>query len=315
MKRLVVVALALTLVCMAAPAQATNQPLGINLGFTNFLDGASPGPGWYWTEYLQIIDSSHIVGPDQNKLFRNANLTAVVNLNQVIYQSDKMFLGGNPGIDVIIPLVAIDVDKATGPFPLTAEDGVGDILVGPFIQWGPHMLFDRPFFHRFEFQVTAPTGENDNGNILNPGADVWTINPYYAFTYFITPKLSTSWRIHYLWSSENDDAIDDIIPGMDIQAGTAIHFNYAVAYQFTDTVRLGVAGYYLKQLEDDDFSGFVPPGVSDDDTEEEVFSIGPGMVWHINKDLTFMSALNFEAEAENRPEGFRATMRLIWKFW
>jgi anthranilate 1,2-dioxygenase (deaminating, decarboxylating) large subunit len=175
------------------------------------------------------------------------------------------------------------------------------------------MIFNRPFFHRFELQVTAPTGENDSDVVLNPGADVWTINPYYAFTYFITPKLSTSVRFHYLWSSENNNATD-LFPGVDIQAGQAIHFNYAVAYAVTQSLRLGVAGYYLKQLEEDDYSGPAPPGI-EDDSEEEVFAIGPGLVWHINPDLTFMGAINWETEAENRPEGVRSTLRLIWKFW
>ncbi len=302
MKKLIGLALLISLICFTSPAHALNQPLGINLGFTNFLDGASPGPGWYYTFYLQSIHASDIKGPDGHTLFDDANLHAFVNLNQFIYQSNVNFLGGNPGIDVIVPLVDVDVD---GP-PLNAQDGFGDILIGPFIQWGPHMLFNRPYFHRFEFQVTAPTGENDDDVFLNPGADVWTINPYYAFTYFITPKLTTSWRFHYLWSSENDDT-----PlGVDIQAGQAIHFNYAIAYQFTNSLRLGVSGYYLNQFEEDEFDGH-----DTDDTEEEVFAIGPGMVLHINPDVTFMAAVNWETEAEMRPEGVRATLRVIWKFW
>lgn len=309
MRKLVGVVLVLALVCFTMPVYALNQPLGINLGFTNFLDGASPGPGWYLTEYLQIIQADDIKDSDGGTMISDVDLEAFVNLNQFVYQSNVNFLGGNPGVDVIVPLIGIDVDI------LREQDGIGDILVGPFIQWGdlangPKMLFGRPFFSRFEFQVTAPTGENSNDYDLNPGADVWTINPYYAFTYFITPKLSTSWRIHYLWSSENKNA--DLMGGAveDVQAGQAIHLNYAIAYQVTDFLRLGVAGYYLKQLENDEFDGHTASG-----TKEEVFAIGPGLVWHINKDLTFMGAVNFESGAENRPEGVRSTLRLIWKFW
>ena len=186
MKKLVGVVLVLALVCFTMPVYALNQP-AVNLGFTNFLDGASPGPGWYLTEYLQIVHASKL--ENDFGIPENANIDAFINLNQVIYQSDVSFLGGNPGIDVIVPLVDLDINH---PF-LTAQDGVGDVLVGPFMQWGdlmngPKMLGGRPFFSRFEFQVTVPTGEYDNRHALNPGANVWTFNPYYSFTYFITPK-------------------------------------------------------------------------------------------------------------------------------
>jgi len=322
MKRITGIILALTLICFAAPAHAYWQPLGINLGFTNFLDGASPGPGMYWTEYFQIIHATDL-NDVPFPLSDDVELDAFVNLNQFIYQSDVTFLGANPGIDIILPLVDVDVEHylADGVTPgLTGEDGVGDILIGPFLQWGPKMIFNRPFFQRVELQVTAPTGENTKHNLLNPGADVWTINPYYAFTYFITPKLTTSWRIHYLWSSENNNATV-LFPGVDVQAGQAIHLNYAMAYQFTNSLRLGVAGYYLKQLEDSDLDGTdaLPPplkALADDlDGKEEVFSIGPGLVWHINKDLTLMGAMNWETMSDFRPEGVRTTLRLIWKFW
>ncbi|MHC4743307.1 MAG: SphA family protein [Planctomycetota bacterium] len=301
MRRFKLLVVLLVVFCVTTPALALNQP-PVNLGFTNFIDGASPGPGWYLTEYLQVIHADDINGPDGHTAIPDVNLRAFVNLNQVIYQSDKIFLGGNPGIDVIIPLIDLNVDD-----PLTAQDGVGDVLVGPFIQWGPHMLFDRPYFHRFEFQVITPTGEHDTSKyVLNPGSGIWSINPYYAFTYFITPKLTTSVRFHYLWNSEDKHQG----PTPDIQAGQTIHFNYALAYAVTDTVRLGVAGYYLRQLEEDEIDG-----MSLDNSEEEVFAIGPGLVWHINEDLTFMGAVNFETMAENRPEGVRSTLRLIWKFW
>lgn len=300
MKKLGLLAVSLIVFCLAAPAYALNEP-AVNLGFTNFLDGASRGPGWYWTEYVQIIDSENIKGPDGRDLIKDVDLRGLINLNQIIYQSSVSFWGGTPGIDIIIPLADLDID-----FPLDAEDGVGDILVGPFMQWGPHTLFGRTFFHRFELQVIAPTGEHDHTeDDLNPGSDVWSINPYYTFTCFITPKLTTSLRFHYLWNSKDDHA--GLLP--DIQAGQAIHFNYSVAYALTDTFRLGVSGYYLNQFEDDEFDG-----TDRADSEEEVFAIGPGIVWQINEDLTFMGSVNFEDEAENRPEGVRSTLRLIWKF-
>jgi hypothetical protein len=309
MKKLAGICCLVALVLVAAPVFALNEP-PINLGFTNFLDGASPGPGWYLTEYLQYYTADELKDGDgdtailpPNEKLDDIDLDVWVNLNQIIYQSDFNFLGGNPGIDIIIPIVDIDVDD-----PLNANDtGFGDLLVGPFIQWGPHMVFDRPLFQRFEFQVIAPTGKHNGKYVLNPGSNVWSLDPYYSFTYFLAPKLTMSMRIHYLWSSENDDYGPF---SHDLQAGDAIHLNYAMAYQILDNLRLGVAGYYLKQLEEDELDGDEL-----DDSEEQVFAIGPGLVWHITPNLTFMGAVNFETAVEARPEGVRSTARLIWKFW
>jgi anthranilate 1,2-dioxygenase (deaminating, decarboxylating) large subunit len=299
MKKLLIFICMFALVLLATPAQAFHEP-PVNLGFTNFLDAASPGPGWYLTEYIQYYAADEFNDDDGDDLPGDNEIDVFANLTQIIYQSNVNFLGGNPGIDVIIPIIDIDVDSDLG---INANDaGFGDILIGPFIQWGPHMVFNRPFFQRFEFQVIAPTGKFDDDYALNPGSNTWSIDPYYTFTYFITPKLTTSLRSHFLWTEENDDT--------NLQAGDAVHFNYAVDYAVTDFLRFGVAGYYLKQIEDSEFEND-----KIDDTKEEVFAIGPGMVWHINKDLTFMAAVNFETFAENRPEGVRSTLRLIWKFW
>lgn len=299
MKKLAGICCLVALVLVATPVFALNEP-AVNLGFTNFLDGASPGPGWYLTEYLQYYAADKIKDGDGDTLFDDIDLDVWVNLNQIIYQSDINFLGGNPGIDIIIPIVDIDVDD-----PLNANDtGFGDLLVGPFLQWGPHMVFGRPLFQRVEFQVLVPIGRYNDEYSLNPGSNVWSLDPYYSFTYFLTPKLTLSSRIHFLWSSENDDT--------DIQPGVAIHLNYAMAYQVRDNLRLGVAGYYLKQLEEDDVPAGSPPFLDD---KEQVFAIGPGLVWHITPDLTFMGAVNFETAVEARPEGVRSTARLIWKFW
>lgn len=297
MKKLIGLVFALTLICFTAPAYAFNEPF-LNLGLTNFMDGASPGPGWYLTEYVYFHFADELNDGDGDELPGDNDLDIYASLTQLIYQSDVNFLGGNPGLDLVLPIADMNFDNDL--LGIKAQDGFGDLLIGPFMQWGPNMVFDRPYFQRFEFQILAPTGDHDKDFALNPGSGFWSIDPYYAFTYFITPKLETSWRIHYLWNEEEDG----------LQAGQAIHFNYAVSYAFTDSFRAGIAGYYLKQITEDEVDGHNIP-----DSEEQVFAIGPGMVWHINQALTFMAAVNFEMAAEARPEGVASTLRLIWKFW
>ncbi|MFZ2448149.1 MAG: transporter [Syntrophobacteraceae bacterium] len=299
----------------AGPGWAYQQP-GVNLGFTSFLDGGPPaGPGFYFTQYLQYYHSDRLNNANGNRLLPPAadeNLDAWVSLSQFIYQSNtEILLGGKWGLDLIIPVVSIDLDHR---LPIPLEDngaGLGDIVVGPFLQWDPIMGANGPIFmHRFEFQVLFPTGKYDSDRELNPGSNFFSIDPYWAATVFITPKWTASTRIHYLWNAENDDPNRGFLGAHDTQAGQAVHLNFATDYELWEKrLRAGLNGYYLKQVTDDQRNGTDLP-----DTKEQVLGIGPGMVFHYSKDTHFFLNLYFETAAENRSEGVRLTMRWVQHF-
>jgi len=308
MKRLCLLVLACcALVWWVVPAQAYDEP-AVNLGFTSFLDGGPPaGPGFYFTEYGQWYSSEKFTDKNSDKI-GPFKLDAWISLSQFIYQSNqKVLFGGKWGMDVIVPVVAFDLDPKNAGLS-DNNGGLGDVLVGPYLQWDPIMSTNGPvFMHRFEFQMITPTGRYNRDDALNPGSNFFSIDPYWAATWFLMPHWDMSWRIHYLWNDVNDS------PGggaNTLQAGQAVHLNFASDYEvIAQHLRLGINGYYLKQVTDTKINGTAVP-----DRREQVFAIGPGFVWHISQnDHIFFNAY-FEMAAENRPEGERYNLRWVHHF-
>jgi len=286
-----------------APVQAYNQPL-LNFGLTDVLDGAVPGPGTYFFEYIQIYQSDDFKDKDGNDIPGSPRIAFVLSMNQLAHISTKTFLGGNLGIDLLQPIGQLNGTGNLGPGgpPVTANPGpLGDFIIGPFIQWFPHKFLGRPFLHRFELDFILPTGQFDKKYLINPGANIWTIEPYYAFTWFITPQLSTSWRLHYAYNTENDDT--------KVQPGQLFHANYSFEYEVVKNLRLAATGYYIKQLTEDEVNGVKGSG-----TKEQAFAIGPAIHWITKNGFVFDLKTQFESSVENRPQGNRTTFRMIYKF-
>ena len=295
------------------PARAFDQPL-LNFGLTNVLDGAVPGPGTYFFEYVQIWQSGEFKDKDGNDIPGSPRVGFVLSMNQLAHISKTTVLGGNLGIDFLLPIGSLTAGGNFGPGgpPISANPGpIGDVIIGPFIQWFPHKLLGRPFLHRFELDVIVPTGHYDKKYTINPGANLWTIEPFYAFTWFLTPQLSTSWRIHYTYNTKNDDPWEVLqsLGITEVKPGQAFHFNYSLEYEVVKNLRVAAAGYYLKQLTDTEFNG---SNVSD--RKEQVFAIGPAVHWITKSGLVLALKTAFESSAENRPQGNRTTFRIIYKF-
>ncbi len=156
----------------------------LNFGLTNVLD-QPPGPGLYLFEYIQAFEASDFTDGNGNKIFPGEKLDTLLAFNQLIWVSKYPLLGGFLGFDLIEPVVTINTN---GAFLTANPNNFGDPVVGPFIQWFNKKLFGLPYLHRFELDITLPVGAYNKNFTLNPGSNIWTIEPYYAFTLFFTPN-------------------------------------------------------------------------------------------------------------------------------
>ncbi len=297
----------LVTILVAFSAHAFNQP-PMNLGLTDILDGALPGPGTYFTQYLQAYQSDEFKDRDGNDIPGGPKVASVLAMNQFVHASKQKVLGGIVGVDVLLPVVAISASGTFGtPGPDVSSNPawLGDLAVGPFLQWLDTKILDRPFLHRLELDFSLPTGQYNKDYLINPGSNLWVIEPYYAFTWFLAPQFSTSWRLHYTYSTENDEAFG----GGKVKPGQAFHLNYSFEYEVVKDVRAALAGYYLTQLTEDEFNGNEGNG-----TKEQVFAWGPAVHWIVSPSFSMGLKTAFESAVENRPQGNRTTFRWTYKF-
>lgn len=296
----------------AQAAHAYDLPV-VNLGLTSFLDGGLPaGPGWYLQEYFQNYSANRLRDKDGKDIgLPKQNLDYQVAVTQVSYLSNIRVGNASLGLNAVLPVVTrMRLDDGLDNAALKAQSGMGDLLIGPFIQFDPVMGPNGPrFVQRVELQVNLPTGEYDRQHDVNPGNNAWSFNPYWAATYWFTPKWTASIRAHYLYNGKNDD------PGVafgnvdDIQAGQALHANFATEYAVTEHLRLGINGYWLKQITDTQVDGHDVSG-----RREKVWAIGPGAMYSFSPSDHLFANAYFEQDVENRPDGSRVQVRYVHHF-
>lgn len=294
--------LALCLAGVSLAATAYDLP-AVNLGGTSFYDGAPApaGPGWYLIEYLQSIHATRLNDQNGDKLgLPKQNLSLFVPLTQLLYVSSHKWGNVTPGATVLEPWVAhAHVDDGLNNAVLSAKTGLGDTIFGAFLQFDPVMGSHGPVFsQRVEMDISAPTGQYDPHTSINPGTNHWFIDPYYAFTYWITPRWTTSGRFFYLWNGKNNNPSASLGPASSSQAGQAIHANFTTAYAISHHVSLGINGYWLKQITDTKVDGKAVAG-----RKEQVWAIGPGMVYTFSPSNSVFVNAYFEQEAKNRSQG------------
>ena len=295
-----VVGLALSLCAGFAAADNVQLP-PVNLGVSSFQDGIA-FPGGLAEEYIGYYHAGQFNDHQGDKIPGSNKLTTLSATAAIAYLSNVRLLGGFVGAQIVLPLVYIDINTSFGP--KDRERGVGDMIFCPFIlQWKEHKLFGLPYFQRFLFGVTLPTGDYDRNRAVNAGSHIFSINPYYSFTIVPTDKLELSARLYYRWNSENDEPFVGI-GADDIQPGQAFHFNYATSYEVVKNVRAGINGYFLQQITEDKVDGH-----SQSDSKERIFAIGPGIKFK-GKGMSLTINCYFETGAENRPEGTRVNFRI-----
>jgi hypothetical protein len=282
---------------LSGTALAQNQePAGINLGGTSFMDGfGRDAPGFTMIEYLQYAMARRFNtaswdaatrsfsgdATEPSNFIYNPKLDVLLLLNQLIYTLPDKLFGDRArlGFDFILPITYFNVSSEVNPpavVVLTDNGlGIGDITFGPMLQFRPVIVGGRPVFsNRIEFDLIAPIGKYDPNIDINQSSNFFSLNPYWAATVLPIPHLEVSARLNWLYNFKNTrPAIGARFYGQEqpaelvrrlksAQAGQAGWINFAASYEIIKDLNLGVNGYYFLQFNLDlwEYEGiFTPP--------------------------------------------------------
>ena len=278
-------------------AQEVKLP-AVNLGETNFED-AFGSPGWFMQEFPDIYVADELRDNNGDKVRGHNHLVTYDTVTHVAYMSTTRVFGGWLAVEILQPLV--DIDQKVNGASFRAS-GFGDLTFGPGLQWAPKTIGGGVFVQRFVFDVSVPTGSYSDKQPVNIGNHFVVLNPYYAVTYEVG-KIEFSTRLHYLWNSTNTDPF----VGFGIksaQPGQAVHVNYSISYEAWKNVRIGINGYWLQQVTDDNITGIAVPN-----SLERTVGLGPGLQIHSQNVWYHLDGYQ-EVDVRNRPSGVKLTFRI-----
>jgi len=281
----------------AADSRATEMGGGAYPnGAEGFNAAALPPPGTYFLNYFTFYTADSFKDKDGNDAAAvpNFKLNAVANVFRLVHMTKLDLLGGNVGMQLLLPIVNMDVSVAGTNQKRT---GLGDVIVDPFI-WAFH---SKNLHYAFGLDIYIPTGTYDKNDLANISRNYWTFEPIAGLSYFSDDGYEFSTKVMYDFNTKNG--------ATDYQSGQEFHFDYTLAKKF-GAFTPGVGGYFYKQVTDDELKG---QKVGSDGAKGQVFAIGPQLKYDY-KNMSFALKYQKELLVENKPEGHKLWFTMLYAF-
>jgi hypothetical protein len=261
-----------------------------------------PPPGVYLRDY-NVFYFADRVNDNRGREIDAADARAFVyaNVPRIIWITDLQILGGNIGVDALVPLqytdLAFNAPPPAGRFDQSTF-GLGDVFAE--VTWSRHL--ERASLS-FGYGIWAPTGDFSTTNPTRAGLGFWT----HMLTAGVTLHLDAAKR--WAFSALNRYEISHDTEGLDFTPGQAYTLEWGLSYMVRETIDLGVVGYYQGQTTKD----------SGDDatstTRDQVVGVGPEVVLFCPQLRVFTSLrYNYEVLAENRLQGHTVALTFTRRF-
>jgi len=282
----------------------SNPALAIEGGYSNYI------PGFYGDIALAVEPANglsfrndiYFYSADGDRSVRSGLIELDVEIDLTFNYLTFLY---KPGVEVFGAQYAYGASLAVGKVDLSGEvaaspfaesfgddkTALGDMIVVPGIfYWnnGDKWHFSQSFY------VAVPVGDYDQDDGANTGLNYWTVETDFAATYLDQETgQDYSVVVGYSYNTENDDT--------DYQSGDEFHIDYVFNQFLSESLAIGVLGFYYKQL-----SGDSGDGALLGDFKAEASGIGPALMWiptQYEGAVAFVAKWLSEFNTENRLEG------------
>jgi len=274
------------------------------LGTEDYFAGALPPPGFHFIDYLAYYTADELRDADGKKVPLDFELDVLADVLRPIYVSDIEVLGANLAWHAVIPVVY----QAAKVKDFGASDyqfGLGDMYISPFL-----LGWHGDIFHCVAgLDIITPTGQYDREDFASIGNNHWTFEPAVAVSMIHPDGFGADLKLMYDIHTKNTDDSDDDGSKIDTLTGQQFHLDYNAGVALLDQLRLGVCGYFLIGLQNDEWDG-----EEVEDSKEQVFAVGPSVMFQASPSLGLVAKAQFETYAENRPLGTMYWLKAVASF-
>ena len=289
----------------AAPVLLLAQPSAHYVPGVEGIKAASlPPPGIYLRDYNVAYYSDRLNDGSGHQVSGvDAKAFIYANVPRLLWITDTQILGGNLGVDALLPLQYTDLDIKAGPNTIIDHStfGIGDAFFEG--TWSTHPK-------HWDFSLAAgfwaPTGNSSDQPPQVPstmaGLGYWTVMFTAGATYYFDE--GKKWAL----SALNRYEINTEKEGTDITPGQAYTLEYGASYAISPTVDVGVAGYYQQQVTEDSGTGSIS-------ARDRVAGVGPEVsVFYPKYTLGWSLRYAYEFMSESRLQGHTAALTITKRF-
>ena len=259
-------------------------------GGEDFLVAAMPPPGWYGILYLNRYSASEVMDDSGRKSVPGFDLKVGAVTPRLDWVKPVSILGADRwGTMLVSPWLDLDleVEPVPGVQVRGGERGLGDLTIGNGLHWT---------LGKFEMvnavDVVVPVGRYDSSAVVNPGRNQWVIRLNHMGTLFPSPSWDLSYRLHWDYNFRNE--------ATDYLSGQTVYLNWAVGWKPVPATTIGVVGFFLRQVTDDEAGG---QQASSDGNRLRASGIGPVLKHATSHGVMYTIKYLRDFDVRNRPEG------------